>query len=96
LSESAPIIGILVTIVGIISAISYKFYHDSKADHTVSGFDKGKIETKMEYFKDELIHVKQLIQSIEDDVERGHLDYDSIQKQIADIRERMARVEGPR
>jgi len=94
--ESTPLIGLLISIMGVISIISYKFYRDSKKDYTMSGFDKGKIETSMTYFKDELVHVKQLIQDIVNDVEKGHIDYDSIQKQIADIRERLARVEGPR
>lgn len=96
MTEHIPIIGMLVAILGIVSAISYKFYRDSTKDHTVSGYDKGKVETSIEYLKDGLIHVEQLIQNIEDDVEKGHLDYDSFQKQIADIRERLARVEGPR
>jgi len=93
--ESIPTIGLLISIIGIISAISYKFYRDSKKENTKSGYDKGTIETKMTYFKDELTNVKQLIQNIEDDVEQGHINYDSVQKQIADIRERLARVEGP-
>ncbi len=93
--ETIPTIGVLLSIIGIISAISYKFYRESKKENTESGYDKGTIETKMVYFKDELTNVKQLIQNIEEDVEQGHMDYDSVQKQIADIRERMARVEGP-
>jgi len=96
MSESAPAIALLISIISIISAISYKFYRDSKKDHTMSGFDKGQLKTKMEHLKEELTHVKQLIQNIEDDVERGHMDYDSIQKQIADIRVNLARLEGSR
>jgi len=95
IDESIPVIGLLASIVGIISAISYKFYRDSKKDHTISGFDKGIIETKMTYFKDELGNIKQLIQNIQDDVEYGRINFDSTQKQIADIRERIARMEGP-
>jgi len=95
MDESIPVIGILTSIVGIISAISYKFYRDSKKDHTVSGFDKGKLETTIEFLKGELKQVNKLTQQIEDDIEKGHMDYDSVQKQIADIRERIARMEGP-
>lgn len=95
MEEQIPVIGILISILGIISAISYKFYRDSKKDHTISGFNKGKFETTIEFLKEEIKHVNKLIYDIENDIEKGQLDYDSIQKQIADIRERIARMEGP-
>jgi len=95
MENTAPVIGLLISIVGIISAISYKFYRDSTKDHRTSGFDKGKLETTIEFIKGELKQLYKVIQNIEEDIEEGHIDYDSIQKQIADIRERMARMEGP-
>jgi len=95
IDESIPVIGLLTSIVGIISAISYKFYRDSKKDHTISAFDKGKLETTVEFLKGELKQLHKLIQNIENDMEKGHMDYDSVQKQISDIRERIARMEGP-
>jgi len=95
MEQPAQVIGLLISIVGVISAISYKFYRDSKKDNTSSGFDKGKLETTVGFLKEELKQVNKVIYNIENDIEKGHMDYDSIQKQIADIRERIARMEGP-
>lgn len=95
MENSTPLIGLLISILGIVSVLSYKFYRDSKKDNTSSGFDKGKLEATTQYLKDELSELNKVIKNIEDDIEKGHMDYDSIQKQIADIRERVARIEGP-
>jgi len=94
--EFTPIMGLLISIVGIVSAISYKFYRDSKKDNNTLGFDRGKLETTVKFLKDELTKLNILILHIEEDVEKSHMDYDTIQKQMTDIRERIARMEGPK
>jgi len=95
MESTEPVIGLFITILGILSALSYKFYRDSKKDNQTSGFDQGKTETTIKHLKEELEQVNKVIQNIENDIEKGHMDNDSTQKQIADIRERLARMEGP-
>jgi len=90
-----PITGLIISVLSILSALSYKFYRDSKKDNTKKGFDQGKTSTIIQHLKEELEQVNHVIENIENDVEKGHMDYDSIQKQITDIRERLARLEGP-
>jgi len=96
MTEYLPIIGLLISIVGIVSAISYKFYRDTRKDNSKSGFDKGKLETIIEFLKENIKDVENSMKNFQDDIEKGHMDYDSMQKQIGDIRERLARMEGPR
>ena len=93
--EILSTIAVMVGILGVIIGITYKFYRDSKKDNTNTGFSKGKIESTINYIKEELTQITHQIQNIEGDIEKGHVDYDSIQKQIASIRERLARIEGP-
>lgn len=103
--DTFPILGLIVGVSGIVIGILYKFYRDSKKDNINSGFNKGKIDTTIELLKEEIHYTHKKLQDIEEDIEKGHMDYDSIQKQIAnirerlqkqiaDIRERLARIEG--
>jgi len=94
--EFTPVLGLLISVIGIISAISYKFYRDTRKDHNILGFDKGKLETTVKFLKEELVQLNTLIVNIKDDIEKSHMDYDTIQNQMTDIRERIARMEGPR
>jgi len=94
--ELLPILGIILTIIGIISAISVRLYLSNRAKNTVSDIDKGVMDTEIEHFKEELSNFKKDIEVIEEEIQKNHLDYDSIQLQIADLRERLARIEGPK
>jgi len=95
MAEILSILGLLIAVGGIVTGVSYKFYRDSKKDNSIYGFDKGKAEATDDFIIIELKHVQKQIQDMRDDIEHGHMDYDSMQKQIADIRERLARWEGP-
>jgi len=96
MENSTPLIGLLVSILGIVSALSYKFYRDSKKDNTSSGFDKGKLETNIKYLQSEVIELHDILKDMQNDIEKGHLDNDSTLKRMADMGERLARLEGPR
>jgi len=90
------IFGIIISIIGIIVAVSFKLYLSNRNKNTILDIDKGKIDTEIEHFKEELTEFKKNIENIEEDIQKNHLDYDAIQLQIADLRERLARIEGPK
>lgn len=92
--DLTPILTIILTIIGIISAISVRLYLSNRAKNTVSDIDKGVMDTEIEHFKEEFSSFKKDIDVIEEEIQKNHLEYDSIQLQIADLRERLARIEG--
>lgn len=90
------IFGVIISITGIITAVGLKLYLSNRTKNTITDIDKGKFDTEIEHFKEELGAFKKDVENIEEDIQKNHLDYDAIQRQIADLRERLARIEGPR
>lgn len=90
-----PIFGVIVSMMGIIAGVSIKVYLNNRTKNTSTDISKGVIDTEIEHFKIELTRFKEDMDTIEEDIQKNHLDYDAIQRQISDIRERLARLEGP-
>jgi len=94
--------GVIASIVGIIVIILK--LRTKKTDNEKFP-DQPKIEIKNIYKKlDEIDHT---LENMDEDIQNNHLEYDSIQqqitdirldtqKQIANLRERLARIEGPK
>ncbi len=89
-----PVIALFVTVIGIISAIAAKFYLASKKENKTENFDKGKIDTQMSHFKEKFDELHKKLDNFEEDIQQGRLEHDSIQKQFADIRDRVGKLEG--
>lgn len=86
---------ILVTLIGSVAGIVVaiiKFRPKSK-DNNIK-FDQGKMCNEINHFKEELKRITITLNDMDEDIEKNHLQYDSIQKQIADIRVSIARLEG--
>ena len=98
-----PIIGLCIAMIGILSTLAYKFHRDSKKE----SFDKGKSSSDTKHLESKLSFLETEIKDLRDDIEKGHLDLDVVQKQlsdsinkiekyISDIRVGLARLEGPK
>lgn len=90
-----PIIGIILTIVGIITAVSLRLYLSNRTKNSVSDVTTGVTANELKHINDELDHLHEYIERVEADTVANHKEYDSIQQQIAKLRERLARIEGP-
>lgn len=96
--------GIIATIAAII-AIILKFR--TKKTNNMEFHDKTKFETEIKNIYKKLEDIDHILGNMDEDIQKNHLEYDSIQqqitdirletqKQIANLRERLARIEGPK
>jgi len=88
-----PIFGLFVAIIGIISGIAVKLHLNNKNENKQTHIEKGSMDTEIDHLKEKLNQFEKHMEVLEEDMQNNHLEYDSVQKQIADIRERLARVE---
>lgn len=86
---------ILVTLIGSVAGIIVAIikFRPKSQDNNIK-FDQGKIQTEINHFNEELKRITATLNDMDEDIEKNHLQYDSIQKQIADIRVSIARLEG--
>lgn len=87
------IFGLFVAVVGIISGIAVKLHLNNKNENKQTHIQKGSMDTEIDHLKEKLEQFERHIEVLEEDMQNNHAEYDSVQKQIADIRERLARVE---
>jgi len=92
--ELLSIIAVLVTIIGIVVAVALKVWLSSKKEIKSEGFDKGKLESDIEHFKEKFNDLNVKLNNFEEDIQQGRIEHDSIQKQFADIRDRVGKLEG--
>lgn len=87
---------VLVTLIGSVAGIIVAIikFKPKKKDNV--NFDQGKLQTEITHFKEELGRITNTLNDMDDDIQKNHLQYDSIQRQIADIRVSIARLEGTR
>jgi len=94
MTEHFATIAILVTIIGIVVAVAVKLWLSSKKEIKSDGFDKGKLESDIEHFKEKFNDLNLKLNNFEEDIQQGRIEHDSIQKQFADIRDRVGKLEG--
>ncbi len=94
MTEHFATIAILVTIIGIVVAVAVKLWLSSKKEIKSEGFDKGKLNSDIYHFKEKFSDLNKKLDNFEEDIQQGRIEHDSIQKQFADIRDRVGKLEG--
>jgi peptidoglycan hydrolase CwlO-like protein len=104
-SHFLPFLALVVTVsiflVGTIITLHFKSKKENKEINT----NKGKTDRDIEHLRDDVIDLKKEIDDIIENVQNGHIDYDSLQKQFSGFKEkyleklgrlgeRIARLEG--
>lgn len=89
------VIGIIVTMGGIILAFSLRLYLSNRTKNTITDVSSGVTANELKHINDELEHLHEYIERVEADTVKNHELYDTIQLQISKLRERLARIEGP-
>jgi len=90
-----PVIALLIALVGVAIGL-IKLQRKSIKEDNQENFNQGKMESDIEHIQEELEGFKDRVNEIEEDIQKGHMEYDSVQKQIADLRVAIARLEGSR
>ena len=96
--------GVIASIVAIV-AIILKLR--TKKSVTVDSTDETKFEIEVKNIYKKLEEIDHILENMDEDIQKNHVEYDSIQKQIteirmatqkqiSDLRERLARIEGPK
>lgn len=88
------VIGFLIVIIGIISGILVKLYLNSRKVNKSEDFNKGKMDEKIGNFTEKFNDIKKKFDDMEEDIQTGRAEHDSIQRQFADIRDRVGKLEG--
>lgn len=89
------VIGIILTMIAIVAAFSLRLYLSNRTKNTVTDVTKGVTQNEIKHINDELNHLHEYIEQVEGATVKNHESYDDIQLQIASLRERLARIEGP-